>query len=183
MIKEKIESRKGLSRLAAILLVAVIAMCVWFIAEAYQKHLHDARMTFDQDQVNVALRNARVQYLTDGCPAGITYYYDAENATFRSFDEVNLIHGYGRCYESENLHGETGAVGIPNRGGPDGAQFLAIAFEDGDHCVIRWQGRFLTPYDMELMSTAEQARLTTEQLQQIEISRQRELEQAQGERK
>ena len=176
MIKERLKSRSGIAWLTAILLAAVIAMALWFVVDAYREHLKDVRMTFDRDQVATALRNAKVQYLTDGCPYGITYYYDAERVTFCSFKEIEQIKGYGRCYKDENLHGETGAPGIPNLGGKDGAQLLAISFEDESHVSIRWQGRFLTPYDMELMTTAEQARLTTEQLDQIEISRQKQQE-------
>lgn len=177
---EKIKSSRGITRLTAILLVAVILMCAWFIVDAYRLHLRDARLTFDRDQVDFALRNAKIQYLTDGMPMGITYYYDAENTCFRPFEEIGKINGYGRCYENENLHAETGAPGIPNLGGTGGAQFLAITFDDPEHISIRWQGHFLTPYDMELMTTAEQARLTTVQRNQIELSRQRQQEEEAG---
>ena len=80
------------------------------------------------------------------------------------------------------IDAETGAVGIPNLGGENGAQLLAITFEDDEHVNIRWQGNVLTPYDLELMTTAEQERLTTQQLNQIELSRQRQLEQEEKEK-
>lgn len=175
-MRERLKSTRGLAWITVVLLAAVLAMLAWFAVDGYLLHLRDVRMTFDREQVNTALRSAKVQYLTDGLPRGITYYYDAENLTFRSFDEIGLIKGYGRSYESENLHAETGARGIPNLGGSDGAQLLAIAFENEESISIRWQGHFLTPYDMEQMTTAEQARLTTEQRNQIEISRKRQEE-------
>ncbi len=169
----KLRGRSGLSRLVFLLLCGIAAMLLLFIVEGYIRHLDDAKLTFDKDQVYEALELAKIQYLSEGCPAGITYYYDAERARMVPFDEIGNIVGYGRSSAAHNRHGETGALGIPNLGGRGGAQFLAIAIEDDNTFNVRWQGKRLTVYDESLMSAQELARLTEAQRLQIELDRQR----------
>ena len=172
-IKTKLRGRSGMSRLTFLLLCGIAVMLLLFIAEGYIRHLDDAKMTFDKDQVREAVELAKIQYLSEGCPAGTTYYYDAERARMVPFDEIGNIVGYGRSSAAHNRHGETGALGIPNLGGRGGAQFLAIAIEDDNTFNVRWQGKRLTVYDESLMSAQELARLTEAQRLQIELDRQR----------
>lgn len=172
-IKTKLRSCRGMTLPVLLLLCGIAAMLVLFIVEAYLGHLNDAKMTFDKDQVREAIELAKIQYLSEGCPAGTTYYFDAERAKMVPFDEIVNIVGYGRSSAAHNRHGETGALGIPNLGGRGGAQFLAIAIEDDDTVNARWQGHRLTVYDESLMSAQELARLTDVQRLQIEADRQR----------
>lgn len=172
-IKEKLHSRHGISTAVALLLCGIAAMLLLLVVEGYLRHLDDAKMTFDKQQVHEALELARMQYLGDGCPGGITYYYDAERGKMVSFDEIGDIVCYGRCSAKQNRRGETGALGIPNLGSEGGAQLLAIAVEDEDTFNARWQGKRLTVYDESLMSAAERERLSDTQRLQIEVDRQR----------
>jgi len=172
-IKTKLYSRCGMSVVVFILLCGIAAMLLLFVVDGYLGHLDDAKMTFDKDQVHEAMELARYQYLGDGCPAGITYYFDAERGKMVSFEEIGSIVGYGRSSAARNLHGETGAVGIPNLEGKGGAQILAIAVEDENTFNARWQGKRLTVYDESLMSPRERERLSEEQRLQIELDRQR----------
>lgn len=172
-IRKKLSGRRGMTWTVFLLLCGIAAMLLLFIVEGYLRHLDDAKMTFDKQQVHEALELAKIQYLSEGCPAGTTYYYDAERAKMVPFEEIANIDGYGRSSASQNRHGETGAVGIPNRGGRDGGQLLAIAVENDDTFNARWQGKRLTVYDESLMSAQELARLSEAQRQQIELDRQR----------
>lgn len=172
-IRRKLCSRRGVSTLVVLLLCGIAAMLVLFAVEGYLRHLDDAKMTLDKQQVHRALELARMQYLGDGCPNGITYYYDAERGKMVPFDEIGSIAGYGRCSARQNRRGETGALGIPNLDGEGGAQLLAIAVEDEDTFNARWQGKRLTVYDESLMSAAERSRLSDEQRLQIEVDRQK----------
>ena len=172
-IREKLRSCRGLSRIVFLLLCGIAAMLLLLVAEGYLRHLDDAKMSFDKQQVHRALELARIRYLGDGCPAGITYYYDAERGEMVSFDEIGDIVGYGRCSAAQNRHGETGALGIPNLDGEGGAQLLAIAVEDENTFNARWQGKRLTVYDESLMSAAERQRLSDTQRLQIEVDRQK----------
>lgn len=172
-MKMKLRSRCGMSIVVFLLLCGIVAMIALFVADGYMKHLDDVKMTLDKDQVHEAMELARYQYMGDGYPAGITYYYDAERGSMVSFDEIGNIVGYGRCSAEQNLHGETGAVGIPNLKGKGGAQILAIAVEDENTFNARWQGKRLTVYDESLMSALERARLTEAQRLQIDLDRQR----------
>ena len=172
-IRKKLRSRRGITWPVFLLLCGIAAMLLLFVVEGYIRHLDDAKMTFDKQQVHEALELAKVQYLSEGCPPGITYYYDAERAKMVPFDEIDNIVGYGRSDAAHNRHGETGAVGIPNLGGEDGGQLLAIAVENDTTFNVRWQGKRLTVYDESLMSKEELARLTETQRQQIELDRRR----------
>ena len=172
-IRTKLSGRRGMTWAVFLLLCGIAAMLLLFIVEGYLRHLDDAKMTFDKQQVHEALELVKIQYLSEGCPAGTTYYYDAERARMVPFDEIGNIVGYGRSSAAHNRHGETGALGIPNLGGRGGAQFLAIAIEDDNTFNVRWQGKRLTVYDESLMSAQELARLTEAQRLQIELDRQR----------
>lgn len=172
-IGTKLRSRRGMTWPVFLLLCGIAAMLLLFAVEGYLKHLNDAKMTFDKQQVHEALELAKVQYLSEGCPAGTTYYYDAERARMVPFEEIVNIVGYGRADAAHNRHGETGALGIPNLGGEGGGQLLAIAVEDDNTFNVRWQGKRLTVYDESLMSARELARLTETQRLQIETDRQR----------
>ena len=172
-IRKKLRSRRGMTWPVLLLLCGIAAMLLLFAVEGYIRHLDDAKMTFDKQQVYEALELAKVQYLSEGCPAGTTYYYDAERAKMVPFDEIVNIVGYGRSDAAHNRHGETGALGIPNLGGRNGGQLLAIAVENDDTFNARWQGKRLTVYDESLMSAQELARLTDTQRLQIEADRQR----------
>jgi hypothetical protein len=168
-VLDRIKDSRGISRLAAILLAGVAAMCVLFIADGYIRHLQQAKLLFDQTQVANAIKLAKVQYMEDGEPDGITYYFDAERSEMVGWDQIGRINGYGRSSRAQNADAQTGAKGIPNTGGKNGGQFLAIAIENADDISARWQGHRLTAYDYTLMTPEERARLTTEQLGQIEL--------------
>ena len=95
-IKEKLHNCRGMSRVVFLLLCGIAAMFLLFAVEGYLRHLDDEKMTFDKLQVHRALELARIRYLGDGCPSGITYYYDAERGEMVSFDEIGGIVCYGR---------------------------------------------------------------------------------------
>lgn len=172
-IRTKLRGCRGMSSLVVLLLCGIAAMLLLFIVEGYIRHLDDAKMTFDKDQVHEALELAKIQYLSEGGGGPVTYYYDAEHGRMVSFDEIGSVVGYGRCSAAQNRHGETGAVGIPNMGGRNGAQILAIAVENDNTFNVRWQGKRLTVYDESLMTEQELSRLTDVQRLQIEADRQR----------
>lgn len=138
---EKIKNRNGLSIITFLLLIAVAVAVVFIIAiPAYNSHLKEARLTFDIETVSTAHDVATVQYMQDGEPGSITYYYDEQSHKCLLRDEIDSIKPYGRSFESENLNGETGAVGIPNLGGKDGAQILAVTIENNT-VKMRWTGK------------------------------------------
>lgn len=161
--------KRGIANLTAILLIAVIFCCGMFAVQMYIRHLNDAKMTFDRNQVDNAIKAAKVQYMEDGFGDDVTYYFDAVNSRMLGWDEIGKIEGYGRSDRKHNANGETGAVGIPNLGGKNGGQLLALSVEDSGTVVHpRWQGHTLTAYDYTLMSVSEKRRLNTEQKDQIE---------------
>ncbi len=161
--------KRGIANLTAILLIAVIFFCGMFAVQMYIRHLNDAKMTFDRNQVENAIKAAKVQYMEDGFGEDVTYYFDAVNSRMLGWDEIGKIEGYGRSERKHNANGETGAVGIPNLGGKNGGQLLALSVEDSGRVVHpRWQGHTLTAYDYTLMSVSEKRRLNTEQKDQIE---------------
>jgi len=166
--------RRGRALLIVILVVAVVLMAGWFAYDAYVEHIKQMKLDYDITMVNEAEDCATVQYLTDGCPGVMVYYYDAtKKICVDSTDYVWRvdIEGYGMSSEEQNLNGETGAVGIPNLGGDDGAQLLAIVVKDnGDTVYSRWQGQLLTEYDLTLMTEEELENLTMEQRQQVEYT-------------
>ena len=169
----KLRSKSGIGLIFVILIAAILAVCASIVYLGYQQHLKNSRLLFDELTVTTAERIAKETYILDIRTNGVTYYYDGihrevfDASTFTG--KVDLA-GYGRCYESENAHGETGAVGIPNKGENGGAQFLAVSVEMDGTIHSRWQGAWLTGEDYELMTPEERERLTIDQLNQIDSS-------------
>ena len=169
----KLRSKSGIGLIFVILIAAILAVCASIVYLGYQQHLKNSRLLFDELTVTTAERIAKETYILDIRTNGVTYYYDGihrevfDASTFSG--KVDLA-GYGRCYESENAHGETGAVGIPNKGENGGAQFLAVSVEMDGTIHSRWQGAWLTGEDYELMTPEERERLTVDQLNQIDSS-------------
>lgn len=164
-----IRNERGITNLTTVLLIAVIFFCGMFVVRMYVRHLNDAKMTFDRNQVENAIKAAKVQYMEDGFGGDVTYYFDSVNSRMLGWDEIGKIEGYGRSDRRHNANGETGALGIPNLGGKNGGQFLALSVEDSGTVVHpRWQGHTLTAYDYTLMTVSERRRLNTEQKDQIE---------------
>ncbi|MGN0362685.1 MAG: hypothetical protein ACI4ET_07580 [Bilifractor sp.] len=162
------KNSRGITTLTALLLIAVLCFCGLFIAQMYIHHVNDAKMTFDRNQVSNAIKAAKVQYMEDGFGDDVTYYFDAVNGRMLDWDEIDRIEGYGRSDRKHNADAQTGAKGIPNLGGKNGAQFLAISVEDnGNKVYARWQGHKLTAYDYTIMTASEKQRLNTEQIDQI----------------
>ena len=162
-------NQEGIANLTAVLLIAVIVFCGIFAVQMYIRHLNDAKMTFDRNQVENAIKAAKVQYMEDGFGDDVTYYFDAVNSRMLGWDEIGKIEGYGRSDRKHNANGETGALGVPYLGGKIGGQFLALSVEENGTVVHpRWQGHRLTVYDYTLMSVSEKRRLNTEQKDQIE---------------
>jgi len=172
------QNNSGRALVIVCLVIGIVIMAGVFAVAGYLQHLKDVRMTFDSDMVDEAEDCCIVQYLSDGCPdGGVTYYYDHNKKrayNSESFTWKVNIEGYGLSYEDENLNGETGAIGIPNLGGDDGAQFLAIEVKNsGDTVHARWQGALLTEYDLTLMTERELENLTVDQKQQIDYTTKR----------
>jgi len=170
-IMKKLKSSAGIALIFFILITGILAVSVSILIYGYRQHLRQAKLMFDQEEVDEAIAAAKVQYIQDGSPGGVTYYYDeAAKKVYdaKGFKGAVPITGYGRSAERENRKGQTGAAGIPNRGGKDGGQFLAIAVEGDDQVSARWQGPLLTQYDYELMTHDEKLRLTNDQKDQIE---------------
>ena len=169
----KLRSKSGIGLIFVILIAAILAVCASIVYLGYQQHMKNSRLLFDELTVTTAERIAKETYILDIRTNGVTYYYDGihrevfDASTFSG--KVDLA-GYGRCYESENAHGETGAVGIPNKGENGGAQFLAVSVEMDGTIHSRWQGAWLTGEDYELMTPEERERLTVDQLNQIDSS-------------
>ena len=171
--REKLRSRSGIALIFIILIIAILAVCASIVFLGYQQHMKNSRLLFDELTVSTAERVAKENFILDLRGDGVTYYYDGihRNVIDASTVEgkVNLT-GYGRSYESENRKGETGAVGIPNKGANGGPQILAVSVEMDGTIHSRWQGQWLTGEDYELMTTEERERLTIEQLNQIDSS-------------
>ena len=171
--REKLGSERGIALIFVVLIAAIAAVSISIIFLGYQQHLKNSRRLFDEVTVSTAERVARETYILDLKSGGITYYYDEIHRTVTdasTFEGKVPIPGYGRSYASENKRGETGAIGIPNRGKDGGAQFLAVSVESDGRIHSRWQGPWLTAEDYELMTTAERERLTIDQLNQIDSS-------------
>ena len=121
MFYKNLSESRGLATIHYILMILILLIILMFFADGYIKHLQDAARTYDAQEVNEALTLAATQYLFDGAPQKIIYYYDAETKQvyprehFRRNDRVD-IKGYGRTLAYQNRNNETGAVGIPNRG-------------------------------------------------------------------
>ncbi len=171
--RAKLRSKSGIGLIFVILVAAILAVCASIFYLGYQQHLKNSRLLFDELTVTTAERVAKEAYILDLRSNGVTYYYDGihrnvfDASTFKG--KVDL-EGYGRCYASENANGETGAVGIPNKGEDGGAQFLAVSVEMDGTIHSRWQGPWLTGEDYELMTPEERDRLTIDQLNQIDSS-------------
>ncbi len=171
--REKLGSERGIALIFVVLIAAIAAVSISIIFLGYQQHLKNSRRLFDEVTVSTAERVAKETYILDLQSGGITYYYDEIHRTVTdasTFEGKVPIPGYGRSYASENKRGETGAIGIPNRGKDGGAQFLAVSVESDGRIHSRWQGPWLTAEDYELMTTAERERLTIDQLNQIDSS-------------
>ena len=171
--REKLGSERGIALIFVVLIAAIAAVSISIIFLGYQQHLKNSRRLFDEVTVSTAERVAKETYIVDLKSGGITYYYDEIHRTVTdasTFEGKVPITGYGRSYASENKRGETGAIGIPNRGKDGGAQFLAVSLESDGRIHSRWQGPWLTAEDYELMTTAERERLTIDQLNQIDSS-------------
>ena len=170
---QKLRSKSGIALIFVVLICAILAVCLSICYLGYQQHMKNSRLLFDELTVTTAERVAKENYILDLYSGGVTYYYDGIHRTVIPASsvegKVNLT-GYGRSYESENAKGETGAVGIPNKGGTNGAQFLAVSVESDGTIHSRWQGPWLSGYDYELMTPEERERLTIEQLNQIDSS-------------
>ena len=167
----KLRSKSGIGLIFVVLIGAIIAVCLSIIYLGYQQHMKNERLLYDELTVTTAERVAKETYILDLRLDGVTYYYDAihKSVTDASTIEGKIkFKGYGRCYESENKHAETGAIGIPNKGDNGGPQILAVCVEDDGTIHSRWQGFYLTGDDYKLMTTAERERLTTEQKNQID---------------
>lgn len=186
-MKQRLSSSSGMARIIFILLAVTAAAYGCFAIGGYIHHLNQAKLLFDEEEVDEAVAAAKHQYVLDGESAGITYYYDADGKKLTDASAWTGkidIEGYGRSDAAHNRKSETGAAGIPNKGsGNGGAQFLAIAinpagnyaeaggnvFSNTDGLMIsaRWQGKYLTWYDYTLMTNAERSRLTAAQSGQI----------------
>ncbi len=120
-VNKKMRSDNGLAAIHYILMVLILLILLMFVAEGYIRHLQDVARTYDKEEVNEAIALATTQYLMDGAPQKVIYYYDAETKQvytrdhFKKHDRVD-IKGYGRTLAYQNRKLETGAVGIPNRG-------------------------------------------------------------------
>lgn len=119
--RDRLCDRRGLAAVHYILLVLIALVLLMFVVDGYMRHLQDIAMTYDCEEVNEAVACAKTQYLMDGAPGAVVYYYDAESKQvytrdhFPAQDRVDLI-GYGRSLEFQNRQAQTGAVGVPNRG-------------------------------------------------------------------
>ncbi len=171
--RDKLRSRSGIGLIFVVLIAGIAAVCASILYLGYQQHMKNERRFYDELTVETAERVARETYILDLTSGGVTYYYNAVHRTVKDASTYKGkvdIKGYGRCYESENKNSETGAVGIPNKGGKNGAQILAVSVESDGTVHSRWQGQYLTGDDYELMTPEERDRLTIEQLNQIDGS-------------
>ena len=75
----------------------------------------------------------------------------------------------------------TGAKGVPNFGGENGSQLLAITVADGEIINIRWTGKKYTVLDYELMTVRERNALDPKDLDEIEKDREQMRENADSE--
>ena len=119
--RTRLRDRRGLAAVHYILMVLIALVLLMFVVDGYMRHLQDIAMTCDCEEVNEAVACAKTQYLMDGAPGAVVYYYDAETKQvytrdhFPAQDRVDLK-GYGRSLEFQNRKAQTGAIGVPNRG-------------------------------------------------------------------
>ena len=169
-MKRRLKSRSGIATLVFLLVIAVSIMAAIVGYYEYQRYLEKMKLLLDKEQVVAAERCARNTYLLDMLSGAITYYYDADTKMCIDASQIEgaaLIKGYGRSSQKANREGETGALGIPNKGDEGGAQFLAVTIEEDGSTNMRWQGPLLTAYDYQLMTPAERERLNQSQRDQI----------------
>ncbi len=169
--RDKLRSESGIGLIFVVLIVAIAAVCASILYLGYQQHMKNERRFFDEVTVDTAERVAKESYILDLKDGGVTYYYNGIHRTVTEASEYKGkidIEGYGRSFASENKNGETGAIGIPNKGGKNGAQILAVCVEADGTIHSRWQGHYLTAEDYELMTREERDRLTIDQLNQID---------------
>ncbi len=170
----KLHSEDGVILPIVLLAIAVIAATVFFVAiPGYQEHLRNAKIQADTQSVATAKDVASVTYLQDGGGSLVTYYYDERSHKCLPRSKIGDIEPYGRCSEEDNRNGVTGAKGVPNFGGENGAQLLAITIADGDIINIRWTGKKYTVLDYDLMTIRERNALDSEALDEIEKDRRR----------
>lgn len=171
--RERLRSRSGIAMIFIVLIIAIIAVCLSIVYLGYQQHMKNSRLLFDELTVTTAERVAKETYILDLRGNGVTYYYDGIHRDVIDASTVEgkvNLEGYGRSFEAENKKGETGAVGIPNKGKDGGPQFLAVSVEADGTIHSRWQGEWLSGEDYDLMTPEERERLTVEQLNQIDSS-------------
>ncbi len=117
----RMKRNQGLAAVHYVLMVLIVLILLMFVVEGYLRHLQDIAMTYDVEEVHEAVACAKTQYLMDGVPGAMVYYYDAATKQvyprdyFKTEDRIDLT-GYGRSLEFQNRKSETGAVGVPNRG-------------------------------------------------------------------
>ena len=76
--RTRLRDRRGLAAVHYILMVLIALVLLMFVVEGYMRHLQDIAMTYDCEEVNEAVACAKTQYLMDGAPGAVVYYYDAE---------------------------------------------------------------------------------------------------------
>ena len=158
----KLRSSAGTLLVIVLLAIAVAAAFVLIIAvPGYINHLNNSKITMDAQSVVTAKYVAEVTYLQDQETGLKVYYYDELTHTCLDKKQIGLITPYGRSSKELNAHQETGAVGIPNLGGDDGAQILCVIVEEGYDTVARWCGKSMTYEDYNNMSQRERALLTS----------------------
>ncbi|MCI5746928.1 hypothetical protein [Eubacterium pyruvativorans] len=172
-MRRKLEENAGMALITILLLAGVITLTLMILWSGYQQHVRDRNRTFDRDQVREAEALARHNYLSEARSGGVTYCYDGIHHRMVPPDRAGRIRGYGRTAGADNRHQETGARGIPNRGGRNGAQFLAVSVEEDGTVSAYWRGKTLTVYDYNHMTGGERKRLTLSQYREIRLDRQR----------
>jgi len=132
---DKIKNKNGLSILHYLVMVVIVAILLMFVVDGYIRHLQDVCRTYDSEEVDEALMIAKIQYIFDGAPARVIYYYDADTKQVYTRDKFSRddridIRGYGRTLAYQNRNQETGAVGVPNRGN-EKYRVTATNYDDG----------------------------------------------------
>ena len=117
----RLRDRRGLAAVHYILMVLIALVLLMFVVDGYMRHLQDIAMTYDCEEVDEAVACAKTQYLMDGAPGAVVYYYDAETKQVYTRDHFPAknrvdLKGYGRSLEFQNRQAQTGATGVPNRG-------------------------------------------------------------------
>ena len=167
-IRTKLYSEEGTLLIIVLLVIAVAAAFMLIIViPGYKNHLDKADLTCDAQSVVTAVYVAEVTYLQDGESGPVLYYYDELTHKCLDREHIDEITPYGRSRRELNLNGETGAVGVPNTGGDNGAQFLCVLVEEGYDTIARWCGKTLTYEDYNFMTPRERQLLTNADLDQM----------------